>query len=59
MTPDSVYYSDDKTRYSTVTRSVVYTVECYENKEIVNRVTYYQQQLAENKAEDFVLKERN
>jgi len=58
MTPDSVYYSDDKTRYSTVTRSVVYTVECYENEKIVNRVNYYQQQLAENKAEDFTL-ERN
>jgi hypothetical protein len=58
MTPDSVYYSDDNTRYSTVTRSVVYTVECYENEKIVNRVTYYQQQLAENKAEDFTL-ERN
>ena len=56
--PNSVYYSDDKTRYSTVTRSVVYTVECYENEEIVNRITYYQQQLAENSAEDFVL-ERN
>jgi len=58
MTPDSVYYSDDKTRYSTVTRSVVYTVECYENEKIVNRVNYYQRQLAENKAEDFTL-ERN
>ena len=58
MTPDSVYYSDDNTRYSTVTRSVVYTVECYENEKIVNRVNYYQRQLAENKAEDFTL-ERN
>lgn len=58
MTPDSIFYSDDKTKYSTVKRSVVYTVECYENEEIVNRVNYYQQQLAEDKAEDFVL-ERN
>jgi len=58
MTPDSVYYSDDKTRYSTVTRSIVYTVECYENEKIVKRVNYYQRQLAENKAEDFTL-ERN
>ena len=58
MTADSVYYSEEKTRYSTVTRSVEYTVECYENEEIVNRITYYQQQLAENSAEDFVL-ERN
>ncbi len=59
MTPDSVFYSDDKTKRSTVTRSVVYTVECYENEEIVNRITYYEQQLAENSAEDYVLKERN
>ena len=59
MTPDSVFYSDDKTKHSTVTRSVVYTVECYENEEIVNRITYYEQQLAENSAEDYVLKERN
>lgn len=58
MTPDSVFYSDDKTRRSTVTRSTVYTVECYENEEIVNRITYYQQQLAENKAEDFVLERK-
>ena len=57
--PDSVYYSDDKNSYATVKRRMVYTVECYTDNEIVNRVTYYEQQLAENSAEDYVLKERN
>jgi hypothetical protein len=58
MTPDSIFYSNDKTKRSTVTRSIVYTVECYEDEKIVNRVNYYQQQLAENKAEDFVLERK-
>jgi len=58
MTPDSVYYSDDKTRYSTVTRSVVYSVECFENERIVKKLNYYQQQLAEDNAEDFVLERK-
>ena len=57
--PDSEYYSDDRTRRATVKRSVVYTVEAFYNDEIVNRVTYYEQQLAEDSAEDYVLKERN
>ena len=51
---DSTYYSDDKLRYAIVTRSVVYTVQCYDNKEIVNQTTYYTQDLAENSAEDYV-----
>jgi len=55
--PDSVYYSDDKTRYATVTWQKVYAVESFINNEIVNRVTYYTQELAESSAEDFVLKE--
>ncbi len=56
--PDSVYYSDDKNSYATVKRRVVYTVESYTNNEIVNRVTYYTQDLAENSAEDFVLERK-
>jgi len=55
---DSVYYSDDGTRYATVTSYRVYSVESFENNEIVNKVTYYTQQLAENKAEDFVLERK-
>ena len=56
--PDSVYYSDDKNSYATVKRRMVYTVESYTNNEIVNRVTYYTQDLAENSAEDFVLERK-
>ena len=56
--PDSVYYSDDKNSYATVKRRIVYTVESYTNNEIVNRVTYYTQDLAENSAEDFVLERK-
>ncbi len=56
--PDSVYYSDDKNSYATIKRRVVYTVESYTNNEIVNRVTYYTQDLAENSAEDFVLERK-
>ena len=58
--PDSTYYSDDNSKYATVTSYRVYTVECFNNTDgIVNRVTYYDQQLAENSAEDYVLEERN
>ena len=57
--PDSVYYSKDNTKYATVTSQRVYAVESFKNNEIVNRVTYYTQDLAESSAEDFVLKERN
>ena len=56
--PDSVYYSDDKNSYATIKRRIVYTVESYTNNEIVNRVTYYTQDLAENSAEDFVLERK-
>jgi hypothetical protein len=56
--PDSIYYSDDKSSYATIKRRVVYTVESYTNDEIVNRVTYYTQDLAENSAEDFVLERK-
>ena len=56
--PDSVYYSDDKNSYATIKRRMVYTVESYTNNEIVNRVTYYTQDLAENSAEDFVLERK-
>jgi len=55
---DSVYYSDDGTRYATVTSYRVYSVESFENNEIVNKVTYYTRQLAEDKAEDFVLERK-
>ena len=56
--PDSVYYSDDKNSYATIKSRMVYTVESYTNNEIVNRVTYYTQDLAENSAEDFVLERK-
>lgn len=56
--PDSTYYSDNKNSYATVTRSIVYTVKCYTDNEILNQTTYYTQDLAESSAEDFVL-ERN
>ena len=56
--PDSVYYSDDKNSYATIKRRIVYTVESYTNNKIVNRVTYYTQDLAENSAEDFVLERK-
>jgi hypothetical protein len=55
---DSTYYSDDKLKYAIVTRSVVYTVQCYANEEIVNQTTYYKQDLAESSAEDFVLERK-
>jgi hypothetical protein len=56
--PDSVYYSDDKNSYATIKRSIVYTVKCYDNNEILNQTTYYTQDLAENSAEDFVLERK-
>ena len=46
--PDSVYYSKDNTKYATVTSQRVYAVESFINNEIVNRVTYYTQELAES-----------
>jgi hypothetical protein len=58
MMVDSVYYSDDKIKEATVTRSVVYTVKYYNKDELLNQTTYYTQDLAENSAEDYVL-ERN
>jgi hypothetical protein len=56
--PDSIYYSDDKNSYATIKRQTVYSVECYTDNSIVNRVTYYTQDLAENMAEDFVLERK-
>ena len=56
--PDSVYYSDDKNSYATIKRRTVYTVESYTDNKIVNRITYYTQDLAENSAEDFVLERK-
>jgi len=52
---DSTYYSDDKIKEATVTRSVVYTVKYYNKDELLNQTTYYTQDLAENSAEDYVL----
>ena len=56
--PDSVYYSDDKNSYATIKRRTVYTVESYTDNKIVNRITYYTRDLAENSAEDFVLERK-
>jgi len=54
-TPDSVYLSQVNGKRSTIHRKQMYLVTHYNNDKITNQIEYYNQDHAENSAEDYTI----
>lgn len=54
-TPDSVYLSQRSGKRSTVHHTKMYLVTHYNNDKLTNQIEYYNQDHAENSAEDYTI----